>query len=212
MLRRLIFIAALAAGISYWFADAVTIAGPLHLAWKGAGVGLLAGWAATRARSVDGWVLAGAMVVYAIADVALEVWGMVAGAAVFILAHLGMILLYLRNRRPLRSRDRMIAGLIVMAVPLAAFLLPQTRAEAVQVASYAAVLGAMAAAAMVSTFRPDRVLLGAMLFVASDLLIFAQLGPLAHSAIPGIAIWPLYFGGQVLVATGVVAGLEAKQP
>ena len=45
--------------------------------------------------------------------------------------------------------------------------------------------------------------LGAVLFVVSDLLIFARLGPLAGSAIPPLAIWPLYFAGQVLIATGV---------
>ena len=36
----------------------------------------------------------------------------------------------------------------------------------------------MAAAALLSDFRRDRVLLGALLFVVSDLLIFSRLGAL----------------------------------
>jgi uncharacterized membrane protein YhhN len=66
------------------------------------------------------------------------------------------------------------------------------------------VLGAMAATAWVSHFPRHWVGLGAVLFAVSDLLIFARTGPLAGSMLPQVLIWPLYFGGQVLIATGVV--------
>jgi uncharacterized membrane protein YhhN len=79
------------------------------------------------------------------------------------------------------------------------------------VAVYAALLGAMAATAWISRFPRYRVGIGAMLFVASDLLIFARMGPLAGSAVPGMLIWPLYFAGQALVAWGVVQALSSDQ-
>ena len=66
------------------------------------------------------------------------------------------------------------------------------------------VLGAMAATAWVSHFPRHWVGLGAVLFAVSDLLIFARMGPLAGSMLPQVLIWPLYFGGQALIATGVV--------
>ena len=61
--------------------------------------------------------------------------------------------------------------------------------------------------AVTSRFPGARVGLGAALFVFSDLLIFAQMGPLAASPLPGLLIWPVYFGGQALIAWGVVRSL-----
>ncbi|WP_374139868.1 hypothetical protein [Sphingomonas sp. 32-62-10] len=53
--------AALIAGASYLPADWLLADGPLLVAWKGAGVALLALWAARQARSLDGWLLAAIM-------------------------------------------------------------------------------------------------------------------------------------------------------
>lgn len=208
MMRTILLIAALAAGTSYAFAD---LDGPglAHLIWKGSGVGLLALWAAVGARSADGWLLAIAFAIYAAADMAIE-FGMVPGAATFLLGHSVMIALFLRHRRTLGREDWMIAALMLIAVPIAAFLLPERPADAAQVAIYAAVLGAMATGALVSTFRRDRVYLGAMLFVVSDMLIFARLGVLRDSPIPDLGIWPLYFAGQALMVAGTVQGLRER--
>jgi uncharacterized membrane protein YhhN len=71
------------------------------------------------------------------------------------------------------------------------------------IACYAAGVGAMAGAASLGRF-PRIVAVGAWLFVVSDLLIVARLGPLAGSAIPDWLVWPTYFGGQALIAWGVV--------
>ena len=65
----------------------------------------------------------------------------------------------------------------------------------------------MAASAWISRFPRYRVGLGAVMFVASDLLIFAKMGPLAGSLIPVLLIWPLYFIGQALIAWGAVTTL-----
>ena len=51
---------------------------------------------------------------------------------------------------------------------------------------------------------------GALLFVASDLLIFARMGPLATSPLPHLLIWPLYYFGQFLICTGVIGTLRRE--
>jgi uncharacterized membrane protein YhhN len=66
----------------------------------------------------------------------------------------------------------------------------------------------MAASAWISRFPRYLTGIGAMMFLGSDLLIFARLGPLAGSALPGLLIWPLYFAGQVLIAWGVTQTLK----
>jgi uncharacterized membrane protein YhhN len=97
-----------------------------------------------------------------------------------------------------------------------AFLLPSDRATAPGIALYALGLGAMAAAAWLSRFPRPLTGAGALLFVASDLLIFAHGGPLAGSAAAGFAVWPLYFAGQAMICLGVVRTLapvrSARQP
>ena len=95
-------------------------------------------------------------------------------------------------------------------IPIVAFLLPADRAAAPGIALYALGLGTMTAAAWASSFPRYRVGLGAVMFAVSDLLIFARLGPLAQSALPGLLIWPLYYFGQFLICTGVIGELRAR--
>lgn len=209
MAARSLFAAALIAGISYYFADAFTTAGPGHLVWKTAGVGLLALWAATQARSADGWLIAAVLALGAAGDALIEVYGLAVGGGAFLAGHLVAATLYLRNRRLRPSTSQVALALaLLVATPLIAWLLPADRAGAVKVAVYAGGLGAMAATAWLSRFPRYRVGLGAMLFVVSDLLIFASVGPLAHSQLPDILVWPLYFAGQALIARGVVTTLR----
>ena len=42
------------------------------------------------------------------------------------------------------------------------------------------------------------------------LLIFAHVGPMAHSVLPGLLIWPLYYFGQFLICTGVIGELRSR--
>jgi uncharacterized membrane protein YhhN len=65
----------------------------------------------------------------------------------------------------------------------------------------------MAAFAWRSRFSRWLTGLGAFLFVVSDLCIFARTaGPVALQATFGLLVWPLYFGGQALIAKGVMQG------
>lgn len=205
---RLVLAAAVVGGVSYLAADHLTLSSTASLAWKGSGVGLLALYAALRARNLDGWLLAAVMVLGAAGDVLLGAAGFVVGGGVFLLGHLTAIGLYLKNRRPdLAASDRLFAMVLIPAVAAAAYLLPADRAGAPAVAVYALGLAAMAASAGVSRF-PRRVALGALMFVGSDLLIFARSGPLAGAAWIGFAIWGLYFAGQTLICLGVTRSLS----
>ncbi len=207
-IRQIILIAALLAGATYLPASWLLAHGPLLIACKGAGVALLALWAGLQARSLDGWLIALVMACGAAGDVLLETAGLTTGALAFLAGHVVAIGLYARHVRPLRwSADGPIAVARLVVIPVLAFVFPADRAAAPGIALYATGLGAMAAMAWLSDFPRSRVSLGALLFAVSDLLIFARLGPLAGSVVPDLLVWPLYFGGQALIVTGVVGSL-----
>jgi len=216
---RALWWAAVVAGASYCLAAWCGWSGPGVIAWKGAGVALLALSAASRAASADGWLIAAVMALGAAGDVLLDAVGVTAGAAAFLAGHVVAIVLYLRNRRAALAPSQRVLGLLVAPLTVAIAVAFTLRSgQAPTVAIYAAALGVMAAAAWTSRFPRYRVGLGAMLFVASDLLIFARAGPLAGSFVPTLLVWPLYFAGQALIASGVVGTLsqstqqEHRQP
>lgn len=189
--------AALVVGLSYWPGSHMPLDPLLLIVWKGAGVSLLALWAAFRARSVDGWLLVAVLTLGTAGDVLLEV-ALKIGGAVFLAGHLMAIVLYLRNRRPGAGWWVM---LLVPAVAGAGAMLPANRAAALGMALYGFAVATMAACATMSRFRLAAI--GALMFVVSDLLIFARLGPLGSSILPTLLVWPLYFIGQALIAWDV---------
>ncbi len=198
--------ASLIAGVSYWLASKGHVPGLWLIAWKGAGVALLAAYAWAHHRSPNAHLLALVMALGAIGDMALEIVFAV-GALAFLLGHLAAIALYLRNRRAVLTGSQKAAAVVtLLGVPIITWQLT----HAADVTLYALGLGGMAAAAWTSSFPRYRVGLGAMLFVASDLLIFARMGPMATSPIPGLLIWPLYYFGQFLICTGIIAALRAR--
>jgi uncharacterized membrane protein YhhN len=211
-MSRVVLFAAIVAGVSYvaaWFLD---IPPGLSTTWKGAGVGLLAVYAALPARGLDGWLLALVMAFGALGDVLLETHGLVTGALAFLAGHLVGIWLYLKNRRPaVAPADWAAAVALLVAITGVAYLLPPDRAGAPAIALYAAGLAAMTAAAWLSRFPRTLVAAGAIMFAASDLLIFLRTGRPALDTFPmGLAVWGLYFGGQALIAVGVVRTLASS--
>ena len=202
---NLVLLAALIAGTSYYFNHWLALAGPGEVVWKGSGVALLALWTALRARNADGWLIAAALALGALGDVLLETNGLTIGALAFLAGHLVAVLLYQRNAR----RPGWLAVPVALGVAYLAWRLPVDRDAAGGIAIYALGLGAMAGSAVVSRF--PLAALGAVLFVVSDLLIFALLGPLAASPLPGLLIWPTYFAGQALIAWGVVTVLARRR-
>ena len=201
--------AAVLAGLSYPAIWGLAFGPVVMIVWKGAGVALLALWAALNARDQDGWLLAAVMAFGATGDVLLEITSLDVGAAAFAAGHGVAIWLYARNRRPaLTTSQRLLALLIVPATVITAYLLPADRDAAIGIAIYAAILSIMAAMAWTSRFPRYRTGIGAMLFVASDLLIFARIGPIADTVTLGVAIWLLYFIGQWMIVVGVRSGLS----
>ena len=204
--KRPWLVASLVAGVSYWLASKGQVPGLWLILWKGAGVALLAAYAWAHHQSRNAHLLALVMALGAMGDMLLEVF-FTAGAAAFLLAHLAAIALYLRHRREHPTGSQKAAAVATLiGVPLISWQLT----SAADVTLYALSLAGMAAAAWLSSFPRYRVGTGAMMFVASDLLIFARMGPLAASAMPNLLIWPLYYFGQFLICTGVIATLRAR--
>lgn len=207
-LTTIVLLLSLLAGLSFYLAGRVLDPSTLLIAWKGAGVGLLAVWAAMQARSLDGWLIALVMALGATGDVTLETHGMIPGGLAFAAGHLVAIVLFVRNRRPETTlSQKMLAILLIPAVIWIAWTLPADRAMAIDLAVYASPLAFMASLAWISRFSRYLTGIGAILFVISDLLIFSRLGPLAGSPLPDLLIWPLYFTGQAMIAIGVVRTL-----
>ena len=208
--KRVWLIASVFAAASYYLLAGG--AGPeLHTSlWKGTGVGLLAVYALLRARAPDAAAIAAVMALSAAGDMAIE-WSVGAGGFAFLLSHLAAIAFYLRHRRAgTTPSQKAAAAALLLGLPIIGFLLPDDRNQALAAALYGLSLGGMAAAAWTSTFPRYRVGMGALLFVASDILIFARMGPLAASSLPGVLIWPLYYFGQFLICVGVVGNLRRR--
>ena len=205
-------LASLVASISYFAFRDNDLPGIVLIVWKGAGVGFLAIYAARRAADADGWLLTAVMALGALADMVLEL-NLIAGGALFAAAHLVAIALFLRNPRVRRSGSQWLAAAgLLLGIPLIAALIAMPEPRWPLAAGYAAIVGAMAASAWLSRFPRYRVGVGAVLFVVSDLLIFAREGQRLPDALTWWTIWPLYYGGQFLLATGVASTLRRGEP
>lgn len=208
---RLALAAAVVGAVSYIASWNLPLSEAASLAWKGSGVGLLAVYAALKARSLDGWLICAVMAFGAAGDVLLGAAGMTVGAAAFLVGHLIAIWLYAKNPRPATTLSQRILPIVLVPATVAiAWMLPADRAGAAPVALYALGLAAMAAFAWLSRFPRYWVGIGALMFVVSDLLIFARSGPLEDQAWVGYGVWTLYFGGQLLIVLGVTRTLEKR--
>jgi uncharacterized membrane protein YhhN len=211
---RTAFWAAVAVGLSYFFAigwiqnqdetEITATAATALIGWKGAGLWLLAIYAWANAKSVDGYLISAVMAFGALGDVLIE-RNLVAGAVAFAIGHAIAIGLYLRNRRKwLSPSQKAVAIVVVPATVLSATFLTRDAAAI----AYSVILGTMAALAWTSRFPRYRTGIGAMLFVASDILIFPRMGALEAAAWADYAVWGLYFTGQVLIVIGVTQTLN----
>ena len=210
---RWLWLAALFGGISYFAAVYMRLDGPAIWAWKASGVGLLAVWATVNARGVDGRLIAAVMAFGSLGDWLLDAVGMLAGAAAFATGHLIAIILYLRNRRPSpTSSQKLLAWMLVPLALIIAWGLTRGAETALMGAAiaYTGGVAIMAATAWISRFPRYRTGIGAMAFLASDLFIFAGEGGTLSKDITLWLVWPLYFGGQALIAWGVVNTLAKE--
>ena len=210
--KRPWLLASLLAGLSYpasWLF--LPLEGALFaIIWKVAAVGLLVPFALRRHHEGEFLWLAVMLAFYALGDGLIEL-SMIAGALAFAAGHFVGIAIYLRHRRiGAAFSQKLLAATILLLTPVIAYGLPGNAPEGMQVAAYSVILAAMAAMAWNSNFPRYRVGTGAVLFVISDLLIFARLGPLADSELASIAIWYLYYFGVFLIATGIAQTLVKR--
>ena len=174
---------------------------------KGAGVGLLAAYAFRRAPGLDGKLIGVALALSACADMALEL-NLFVGGALFAFSHAVAIYLYLRNRRErVTTSQWLFAIAIVIGTPVVSYFL----SDRVEIAFYSTFLGVMAAMAWTSSFPRYRVGIGAVLFIVSDWLIFSDMGSFNLGEVPRLLVWPLYYSGQLMIATGVVQTLRGER-
>lgn len=204
----LVLATAVIGGVSYIASWDLGLPEAASLAWKGSGVGLLALYAGLKARSTDGWLIAAVMAAGAAGDVLLGPAGPAGGGAAFLVGHLIAIWLYLKNRRAVTTlSQRLLAILLVPAtVTIAVLLVPDASKAGVGV--YSLGLSLMAATAWTSRFPRGLTGAGALMFLVSDLLIFARMGPWAGQPWLGLVIWSLYFFGQLLIVLGVTRTLK----
>lgn len=206
-------LASIAAATAYYFLrDNPVGEGVWGIAMKGAGVGLLTVYALRRVplgrHGLDGAIFVLVLALAAAGDMVLEL-DFRAGGALFLASHLVAVLFYLRQPRARTTpSQKLLALALLLGTPLVSYLL-SLRAD---IALYSAGLGAMAAAAWMSRFPRYRVGTGAVLFVFSDWLIFARFGPIDLEPLPTLLIWPLYYAGQLMIATGVVQSLRGERP
>ena len=204
--------ASLVAGISFpatWLL--LPIEGNIYaIIWKMAAVGLLVPFALRRHHAGEFVLLAVMLAFYALGDGLIEL-SMVAGALAFTAGHLTAIAIYFRHRRVGAAfSQKLLAVTLLLLTPVIAYFLPGSPDDGPQVAAYSVILAAMAAMAWSSNFPRYRVGMGAILFVVSDLLIFARLGPLAGSEFASIAIWYLYYFGVLMITVGVAQTLVKR--
>lgn len=201
----------LLAAVTYFFVMDDEIGGAWLMIWKGAGVGLLSVYAAARGRGTDGLLIAAVMAIAACSDVALEISFLI-GGGLFALSHLVAIALYLRNRRAKTSISQRLAGLALVvwpAVIAAGMTRPLPNWELAT--AYSGLVGLMAAAAWTSRFPRYRVGIGAVMFVVSDLMIFARESQTLPGELTEWFVWPLYYAAQFLIVTGVVQTLRSRR-
>lgn len=210
---RWLWLAALVAGVSYFVAALQGWQGPAIIAWKTAGVGLLTLWAAANARSGYGWLLVAVLGFGALGDALIECAGLLAGAAAFAVGHLIAIILYMQNRRNnLSHSQQLLAIVLVPLVLIISWELTRsaTTGEVISAVAYGGGVAVMASTAWTSRFPRYRTGIGAMMFLVSDMLIFGRAGGAMPGALAGWLIWPLYFGGQALIAWGVLKTLSSE--
>lgn len=210
--KRPWLLASLFFGVSFPLSWQLGLPDYLSIVWKMGGVALLIGYALRKHRMGEFLLVACVMAFWALGDGLLEL-DMIWGAIAFAIGHVIAIYLFLRHQRvhPVLSQKLLAIAVFVLA-PVIAYFLPADRAVGIQAAVYTLFLAVMAATAWNSNFPRYRVGMGAMAFVASDLLIFARMGPLAGVAWIDLAIWVLYYGGVLMIAVGVVTTLVKRGP
>ena len=206
--KRPYLLLSLAAAFLYYYLRVSELPEFYVIPIKGAACAFLAIYALVRHSSRDAKLVAAMMALAALGDMAVDV-DLYVGAGLFFLHHIVAVVLYVTHRRAALTGSQKAA---VVALLFGPPIIAQLMLADQWVSLYAASLAIMAAAAWASSFPRYRVGAGAVLFVVSDLLIFAGLGPLAGTFAPEYLVWPIYYLGQFLICTGIIQTLRKRDP
>lgn len=208
--KRPWLLASLAAAVLFCALRLTTLPEIWLVALPGLATGFLALYAWLQKAGRDGRHLAAMMGVAAVRDVVFQI-DLAVSALVFFAYHMLAMALYLRYVRVHTTATQKAAALAMLLVtPVLVWLLPADRALAPLVGLYGLALGGMASCAWMSAFPRYRVGIGAVLILASDLVVVAGIGPLMGQQVPDVLAWPLYYVGQLLIAVGVMQTLRSR--
>jgi hypothetical protein len=212
--KRPLLLASIAAALAFYYLRWGPWPELYLIPLKGAAVALLSLYLWQRHSSPDARLMAWAFGAAALGDMAMEIeFDRTISGLLFFAYHVMALGVYLRNRRArLAATQKAAVVALLLLTPVIAWSMPADRAQAPSLALYALALGAMAAGAWASVFPRYRVGAGAVLFLLSDVLLFAELGPLEGNIVPQILVWPVYYLGQLLIATGVAQTLRKRDP
>lgn len=131
------------------------------------------------------------------------------GMAAFALGHVVYIAAWLPDRVPWRDvstgRRGMLLAAVLLAVAMLAVLRPFIPGPLfAPVVGYMLLLVAMTGAGLAAKRASPMLATGAVLFLLSDAVLAVRLFmlPTAQGAWLDLVVWPLYYGGQLLIAIG----------
>ena len=136
-----------------------------------------------------------------------------AGLGAFLIGHFTYIGLFWTNRpKPTRLPPFEIAivvGLAIFACAMSLYLLPAVGPLAPAVAVYMGAITGMAVCAVALRLPSRWLIVGAVLFLISDTILAVSK---FKSPVPGrdLLVWPTYYAGQLLIATGYVRARMAR--
>lgn len=211
-----VFIVSMVLGAAYWAVWCYREKGPAGLLVKTGSVALLAIWAFLMGGPL---LLVAALALSAVGDGFLagkaERW-LLPGMAAFFLAHAAYVPLFWQMGEagwtwPVKAGQ---VALVVGGVLFARWLLPSVEPKMrLPVMLYTGVILMMGAAAIALPGVYLLATLGALMFIASDVilsfLLFRHPKDQPANIPASLAVWGLYFGGQVLIALGVIGSVPA---
>ena len=170
---------------------------------------LLAVYAVLRHKGRDTQLLAAMLAVEGVGAALADLAEQLAAAVLAVGFALG-IGLFLMHRRPhLTGSQKALAVALLLLTPAICQLSVLPRTGWVP-ACFGVALGGMAACAWTSNFPRYRVGLGALVIVAGSVTALASLGALNGPGLGEIVGWPLFYLGNLIMATGVTGELRAR--
>ncbi|EZP83458.1 hypothetical protein BV97_01569 [Novosphingobium resinovorum] len=205
--RRPWLLASIALAVAWVWLRGSTLPGLYLIVLKGAPLALLAVYAVLRHRGNDTRSLAGMLGLEAVGS-ALWYDVPVIGLNAILIAFLIGLSLFLMHRRAVIDNGRKVAALaLTLGTPLLCVFAADRAGVGVPLFLGLA-LGGMAASAWISTFPRSRVGLGAGLIAAGVVLEIAAAG---GSAMLAMVVWPLFYIGNLVLATGVTGELRMRE-